>query len=321
MGDTANAVRAEGDDIGTSQTITPDEVLQRLYAAADGRHLPWLDELAIAAGLRDRCWKCGAMVGIDERCDQCGAVAKEPAVAAVLASLPGPAATRLADQGYRYLIARTADGAGIYLIRDDNGEIADFTAAIHEECVQEGTAAGLNPVYHVHACCNLVSAEEVHWHPVPLPPAHTSPAFVVAQDDPIPFAVDEAALTQWVSRPEDWEGRLPDRAAEAPGDDLSVLVCDALAQHVLTGDPRIDLQVIGDDDSDSAGYRVVLHNKHGDQRLVGITSGWSELDFPADENTALAEAARFHVDQVCTAANSVLAELETSPAPADSLQH
>ncbi|SFQ31851.1 hypothetical protein [Amycolatopsis rubida] len=319
MGDTAYAARADGLAIATSQAISPDDVLGRLYAAADDRHLSWLDDLTIAARLRTRCWKCAAMVGIDEHCDQCGAAPKEPAVAAVLASRPGPAATSLADQGYRHLIARTADGDGIYLIRDGSGEIADFTEAVYEECVQEGTAAGLNSVYHVHSCCNLVYADGVHWNPVPLPPARTSPAFVVAYDDPIPFAVDEAAFELWISRSDEWEGRLPDRAAEAPGHDLSDLLYDALARNVLTGDPRVELQVIGDDDSDSAGYHVVLHNKHGDQRLVGITSGWSELDFPADENKPLSDAARFHLDQVCTVANFLLAALGTSLAPANSL--
>ncbi|MEU7631773.1 hypothetical protein AB0C34_17545 [Nocardia sp. NPDC049220] len=47
--------------------------------------------------------------------------------------------------------------------------------------------------------------------------------------------------------------------------------------------------------------------------LVGITSGWSELSFPVDENAPLADAARFHLDQVCSMANRLLSDIR-SPA-------
>jgi hypothetical protein len=140
--------------------------------------------------------------------------------------------------------------------------------------------------------------------------AIASPTFVVIHDNPVPFSVDEAAFEQWLARSEQWDFWLPDRTAEAPSRDLSGLVEDALEHQVLVGDPRLELQINGDDDSESTGYCVLLHNKHGSQRLVGITSGWSDLDFPVDKDTSLADAARFHLDEVRNRANWLLSEIQ-----------
>ncbi|MGN2642305.1 hypothetical protein ACTD5D_40280 [Nocardia takedensis] len=142
--------------------------------------------------------------------------------------------------------------------------------------------------------------------------SNTSPAFVVVHDNPTPFTIDEAAFARWISRCEEWEGWLPERAAEAPGNDLSSLVHHARDHHVLIGDPRLALQVNGDDDIDTSGCYVLLHNTFGTQRLVGITSGWSELTFP-EENTPFAEAARFHLEQVRDIANWLLCDIRTPP--------
>lgn len=241
------------------------------------------------------------------------AESEDPVVTAVLASYPDPSTTSLTQQGYRHLIAHTSCGEGIYVIRDNSGEVADLTEVTYQECVEEGSTAELNPVYHIHSRYNLYATPGVHWTQIPVTPARTSPGFTIAQDNLIPFAIDEAALRKWIARSDDWEGWLPRRTAETPGHDLSALVQNALDYQVLTGDPRLDLQVNGDDDSDGAGCYVLLHNTHGNQRFIGITPGWSELDFPADENTPLTDAARFHLDQICAIANSLLSDIRTSP--------
>lgn len=140
--------------------------------------------------------------------------------------------------------------------------------------------------------------------------ASPSPAFVLTVDTLMSFGVDESALQSWLreAEPEDFELSLPSTDSQYPSRDLSGLVCDALDNGALIGDPRLRLTVYEGDDDESTGYYVVLHNVIGDQRCIGITSGWTELDF-AEPTAALGDQAREYLSMVCAVANTLLANV------------
>lgn len=55
----------------------PGRVLDRLYQAVDDRHLSWLDDLTLAAGLTRRC-ACEALAPAAAACARCGSCGPEP---------------------------------------------------------------------------------------------------------------------------------------------------------------------------------------------------------------------------------------------------
>ncbi len=70
---------------------TAEQALTMLYAAVDDRHLSWLDDLVIAAGLRHRCTNCHAMAGTNRACDLCGTtITPEPGVFVGTPAEPAP---------------------------------------------------------------------------------------------------------------------------------------------------------------------------------------------------------------------------------------
>lgn len=144
----------------------------------------------------------------------------------------------------------------------------------------------------------------------PLDEATSSPppAFALSMDALVDFSIDPDALESWLRpiHPEDLDLSLPSRASEYPSRDLSTLVCHAIDNGALIGDPRLRLTVYEGDDDESSGYYPVLHNVTGDQRFVGITSGWIELDF-ADPTTTPVQQARQYLTVVCRAANTLIA--------------
>ncbi|MGV7303104.1 hypothetical protein PJK45_28065 [Mycobacterium kansasii] len=135
-----------------------------------------------------------------------------------------------------------------------------------------------------------------------------SPAFVLSVDTLMSFSVDDDALQSWLRpiHPEELELSLPSTASECPSRDLSCLVCDAIDNGALIGDPRLRLAVYEGDDDESNGYYAVLRNATGDQRFVGITSGWTELVF-ADPTASLVDQAREYLTVVCAVANTLIA--------------
>ena len=144
----------------------------------------------------------------------------------------------------------------------------------------------------------------------PLPPA-----FVLTLDNLIWFDLDEQAFQAWITpiHPEDdLDISLPSKHSEYPSRDLSCLVCDAIDHGALVGDPPLRLTVYEGDDDESCGYYAVLHNEIGDQRMAGITSGWTELDF-ADSAATPADQAREYLTEVCAVANAVLGFVPHGP--------
>ncbi|MEU5764022.1 hypothetical protein [Nocardia sp. NPDC047648] len=84
-------------------------------------------------------------------------------VATVVAGYPDSALTTLTGHHYRYLIARTRSGEGIYLVTAADGDVGDFTEEIYEACVREGEREGLHPAYHIHSRYNLFATPGVYW--------------------------------------------------------------------------------------------------------------------------------------------------------------
>lgn len=144
--------------------------------------------------------------------------------------------------------------------------------------------------------------------PAAEPTCSPPPGFVISVDALMPFTVDDDALQSWLRpiHPEDLELSLPSSESEYPSRDLSCLVCDAIDHHALVGDPRLRLTVYEGDDEESTGYYAVLHNTIGDQQFLGITSGWTELDF-AEPTAPLTDQAREYLTVVCAVANTLLA--------------
>lgn len=130
--------------------------------------------------------------------------------------------------------------------------------------------------------------------------------FTVVHAAPTWFALDEEALAKWVDEHHDeLDGAVPNEMHEAPGNAVSDLVSDAVEAGALVTDPDLELQVNGDDDSDGSGFYVILHNRHGRQRMIGLTTGWTEFHFP-DKHLPLIDGIRHCLEQVVSAANNLL---------------
>jgi hypothetical protein len=141
------------------------------------------------------------------------------------------------------------------------------------------------------------------------------PAFLLTLDNHISYAIDDQAFEQWATQfsADEAEFDLPTRDSEHPSRELDRLVTDAVEHGTLTGDPRLQLTIYEGDDEYESGYYIVLHNYHGNQRLVGITSGWTALY--ANDDATPAEQAREYLAQVCDAANRVLDFASDAPRP------
>ncbi|MET7772025.1 hypothetical protein [Nocardia sp. NPDC005366] len=138
-------------------------------------------------------------------------------------------------------------------------------------------------------------------------------AFVIAHHDPVPFAIDEPAFAGWLAVHADRvEGLVPGRHDTAPASDLVALFDAAREADVLTEDPRLELCVDHDDTAGLPGFTLVLRNQHGNQDRLGLTTGFTELLYP-DAGICTAEAARFHLEHIIEAANSVLRLLTGRP--------
>ncbi|WP_069164559.1 hypothetical protein [Nocardia altamirensis] len=131
------------------------------------------------------------------------------------------------------------------------------------------------------------------------------------------FAIDEDAFARWVVTADidtidDLDALLPRLTREAPGEDLAELITAARNRQVLTGDPRLHLQLLGDDAHDDTGYHILIRNNGAHQRLLAVTSGSKPLDYP--DTTDTAAAMRHYLTIVCTNANALLGDMARTPA-------
>lgn len=136
----------------------------------------------------------------------------------------------------------------------------------------------------------------------------TAPAFTVTltADQVTLFSLDEAAFDRWCAdKGDELQCEVPRWTDPAAGTALSDFVHDAQQAGVIQGDANFELQVTGDDDAEVSGFYAVLKNVAGDQRLIGLTSGWTEVARVGDDTDAR-QGAREHLDEVCAVANGVL---------------
>ncbi|GAT02512.1 hypothetical protein [Mycolicibacterium fortuitum] len=142
-----------------------------------------------------------------------------------------------------------------------------------------------------------------------------APGFTVSLNatQATPFRIDAAAFGRWSeAKREELECEIPTRADPRAGEMLAALLNDARNAGVIVGANAIELNVHGDDDEEASGFYVVLNNTSGNQRLIGLTSGWTEV-LRIEEVIDAAACAREHLDEVCRVANNVLEALETTP--------
>lgn len=145
--------------------------------------------------------------------------------------------------------------------------------------------------------------------------AAAAPAFTVTLADARPtlFNVDEDAFTRWCdAKGEELACEIPTRTNPRAGAALSDLFYDAKEAAVILGDNAVELSVYGDDDEEVSGFYAVLKNTVGSQRLIGLTSGWTEVP-RIDDATDARQAAREHLEEICTVANDVLRAVGANP--------
>ncbi|WP_342314756.1 hypothetical protein LIX17_25155 (plasmid) [Mycobacterium avium subsp. hominissuis] len=151
-----------------------------------------------------------------------------------------------------------------------------------------------------------------------------APAFTVTlnADQITLFSLDEDAFDRWcVAKGDQLQCEVPKWTDPCAGTALSDLVHDAQQARVIQGDANFDLQVNGDDDAEVSGFYAVLRNAVGDQRLIGLTSGWTEVARVGDDTDAR-RGAREHLDEVCGVANAVLRTIGVAePTPDSSHRH
>jgi adenine-specific DNA-methyltransferase len=71
------------------------------------------------------------------------------------------------EQPYKYLIAKNADGEGIFLVWNGAGQTNDLTEDVYDEIVDEAEQAGLAVSYHVYSRLSLFVTDDVHWYQIP----------------------------------------------------------------------------------------------------------------------------------------------------------
>lgn len=138
--------------------------------------------------------------------------------------------------------------------------------------------------------------------------AATAPAFTVtlSATQITLFSIDDKAFDNWCEdKGEDLECDVPKWTEPTAGATLSQFFYEARQAGVIIGDANFDLQVNGDDDAEISGFYVILKNAGGDQRLIGLTSGWTEVA-RVEDGTDAPQSAREHLDEICNVANSVL---------------
>jgi hypothetical protein len=139
-------------------------------------------------------------------------------------------------------------------------------------------------------------------------PEALSPGFVVGTAAGLrQFAINEAAFDRWVAaKGDELEFEIPNRRDDSPGGRVADLFYEALQGAVVDGDPRIEVNVYGDDDWETSGYHVVVRNRSGDQCRVGITAGWTELPWVDKLDLSPRDQARAYLQDICGVANEVI---------------
>ncbi|MGV9839146.1 hypothetical protein ACWDUL_33780 [Nocardia niigatensis] len=137
--------------------------------------------------------------------------------------------------------------------------------------------------------------------------ATVPPAFVVAHNNPDPFAIDADALLAWIADDEPTVADCLPLDGDTSATDLARLVDAAYVSGALTGDPRLELII--DADNHHAGYVLMLRDRTQEDGPA-LTAGFTGLSVPDTELYATtAAAARYCLGQVIDNANYLITSL------------
>lgn len=73
----------------------------------------------------------------------------------------------MTDGGYEYLVGRTLQGEGVFLVWRGTSGNSDLDEETYDACVAEAAEAGLEPRYHVYARLNRYQANTVVFYQIP----------------------------------------------------------------------------------------------------------------------------------------------------------
>ena len=90
-------------------------------------------------------------------------------------------------------------------------------------------------------------------------------------------------------------------AGSHPAAALEALVDEAQMLGPLRGDPRVELDLTTADDHRGSGYMIIVRDRRARGHL-GLTSGWTEMSFPATDASA-EDAVLGYLTTVCEEAN------------------
>ncbi|WP_088295420.1 hypothetical protein [Mycobacterium avium] len=126
--------------------------------------------------------------------------------------------------------------------------------------------------------------------------------------DLAPFRVDPAVFDDWLDlRADTLEAELPTPASTpGPAAALSALIEDAIFLGPITGDHRVEIDLIAADDPPGPGY-VLIVRPRGQPTSPGITHGWTNLTYPTPTDEPRDIAWRF-MTTICEQANALLAD-------------
>lgn len=136
----------------------------------------------------------------------------------------------------------------------------------------------------------------------------------IGHAQPERFHVDDRALEQWIaSHDEPLKSFLSAPSSGNLARDLSAMVNNACESGVVIDARGLAMEIIGTTSEEGApGFYVMVRNKPGDHRQILLTTGFIDLEKSSlrDEHTTpAAERARPYLEQVCHAANTLLASI------------
>jgi adenine-specific DNA-methyltransferase len=78
-----------------------------------------------------------------------------------------PSLVRIDDSAYAYLVARNANGEGVFLVWGGPSKNTNFTRDVYAACVEEAARADLGSTYHVYARLCVYQTKDVVFYQIP----------------------------------------------------------------------------------------------------------------------------------------------------------
>jgi Adenine specific DNA methylase Mod len=79
----------------------------------------------------------------------------------------GPSLVRLSSRAGKYLVAKNADGEGVFLVWNGPKKNINLTREVYAACVKEAKELGLEPVYHIYARLFIYQTRSVVFYQIP----------------------------------------------------------------------------------------------------------------------------------------------------------